>query len=321
MGILLTGLAGFAVVRAVPNSYQASGQLVLLLSPNLDSRADQHNNPYLVLPNELNFVGSLVVSSLTTKESERDMAANGYPSDFSLVVPVQAGPVINIAVEDTVPERAIATRDELIRRIDAKLTSLQQGEDIPASRVIRARENIDSATVEPLSGSRTRALAVVLGLGLLLTAVGAFVRDGMVQRRKARKLAATRAQGADADASSEPAGQSSEAVVGDPSEGEPPADDASQADLPAGEDADPVLGGTLATEPPAALAFDGGLDIEREPGDQAGADEAETETDEADEADEAETDGLEDVDVFDELEDDAESGLRDVETSSSGRRA
>jgi hypothetical protein len=186
IGFLLTVSGGLAAVLLVPTNHQASGQLVLLLPPDAVP-ANGKTNPFLNLDTGLTFAGSLIISSVTTKQTERDMAAAGFTSDYSVAITPGAGPVLTVTVEDDSADRALATRSEVIRRLEVELDQLQPTSRVPRNQLITALPNAVSTVAEPLPGNKLRALAVIGVVGLALTLVVVFLRDRRLRVRAARR--------------------------------------------------------------------------------------------------------------------------------------
>jgi hypothetical protein len=107
-------------VRYVPTEYQASGQLILLL-PSTMVADEPPINPYLNLPEELTTTASLLASGVMTKDSQRALAGDGFESEYDVAVLPGVGPVLIITSTDTDPAEAIATRDEVMSRLQDEL--------------------------------------------------------------------------------------------------------------------------------------------------------------------------------------------------------
>ena len=76
-----------------------------------------------------------------------------------------------ISAEDNDPAAALATHDEVIKRIEAKLAQIQSEENVPDSQLIVARQFQVSSRAEVLAGNKLRALAGIAVLGTVLTAL------------------------------------------------------------------------------------------------------------------------------------------------------
>lgn len=196
VGVLCMAGGGVAVVRYVPTEYQASGQLILLLPPGVN-RDLGPTNPYLNLPPELTTTASLLAGGIMTKDSMRAVAGDGYTSEYDVAVVPGAGPLLIITAKDTDPDEALATRDEVMTRLQQELAQIQADADVPDRQLISATPSSVGSSAEALPGSKIRALAGVLGAGVTLTLLAAFLID---RRKNRRKYRVAKAEPADADA-------------------------------------------------------------------------------------------------------------------------
>ncbi|MFT4165245.1 MAG: hypothetical protein QM650_08380 [Microlunatus sp.] len=112
-----------------------------------------------------------------TKDAERSLEQAGYTSEYSVGMVPGAGPVLEIKAEDTDPVMAVRTRDEVIQRLEAELSRIQEEESAPKRQLIHARTNSTPEAADALPGSKIRALAAIGGLGVVTTFVVAFVID------------------------------------------------------------------------------------------------------------------------------------------------
>ncbi len=111
------------------------------------------------------------------------MTTAGFASPYSVSVFPGTGPLLLISAEDNDPAAALATRDEVIKRIEAKLAQIQSEENVPDSQLIVARQFQVSSRAEVLAGNKLRALAGIAVLGTVLTVLVVFWNDRRVSRR------------------------------------------------------------------------------------------------------------------------------------------
>lgn len=187
VGLLLIAVAAGAAVKLVPSQYQASGQVLLLLSSDVD---DKPTNPFLNTQPGLIATAGLISSSVMTKDTLNSLQAAGFSTDYAVSVNPDSGPLIVLNVNDTDPARAMATRDELIRRLSEQLATIQADENVPAPQLIHPRPINLPSQPETLAGSKLRAVAVIAAVGLILTGIFMFTLDrGLVaRRRRSRKV-------------------------------------------------------------------------------------------------------------------------------------
>jgi hypothetical protein len=185
VGIILMSAAGGAALFLVPTNYQATGQLLLLLPPKA-SGVTTPTNPYLNVSPGMNITASLIASTLTNPETVRSVAEAGFSATYAVALTPGSGPLLAISAESTDPRMAVATRDEVIRRLDEELLRIQLEESVPQRQLIHARPNSVTTEAEPLSGSKIRVLAAIAGLGGVLTLLAAFVVDRFRPRSRHR---------------------------------------------------------------------------------------------------------------------------------------
>lgn len=196
IGVLLLAFGVLGVVRWVPTQHQASGQLILLL-PAAASGTTTPTNPYLNLPSEMTTTASLLAGTMMTKDTERDLAAQGFTSEYDVTVVPGAGPIILITAKDNDPAACLAIRDELIIRLESELSRIQEAADVPDRQLITATPSSVGQIAEALPGNKVRALAVLTGVVGTLTCVVAFLRDRRRQlKTRPLKDASSRARAA-----------------------------------------------------------------------------------------------------------------------------
>lgn len=188
LGVVLTGAAGFYAIGVVATQYQARAQYVLLL-PAGATGVNNPTNPYINLNSGLIFATTLIASDLETKDVARNLVEAGFESDFSIAQGTSGGPVLDVVVEGPDREDVLATRDELLVRFDEKLDSLQDIPGIPDQQLIFSRTNAVDPVAEVVPGAKKKALVLIAAVGMISTLVLAFVIDGLLRRRTARKLA------------------------------------------------------------------------------------------------------------------------------------
>jgi hypothetical protein len=179
----LTATAGIYILQHVGSTFQASGQMVLLLPPDA-SGVETPTNPYLNLPSDLDTVAAVLASKVSTEDAEQELAAEGADAEYDVAVNPGVGPLLVITAKDKDPAAALATRDAVMRRVEAELADMQDEIDVPVRQVISTRSSSVTVRAEVLPGSRLRALAGTTSAGLLLTLVLAFGLDRLLQRRE-----------------------------------------------------------------------------------------------------------------------------------------
>lgn len=182
--LLVVGGVGAAYLKT-PTSYQATGQLLLLLPPQATG-SDGPTNPYLNLHPGLNTAAVLIASTMNTPELQRSVAEAGHTAEYDIALNPESGPLLVITTESADPQQAIGTRNEVIARLQAELERMQTEEDAPKRQFIHTRTNGTFDEAEMLTGDRIRAVAAVGGGGLLLILLVVVVWDRVASRLGAR---------------------------------------------------------------------------------------------------------------------------------------
>ncbi|MBK5215949.1 MAG: hypothetical protein JJE02_00070 [Propionibacteriales bacterium] len=196
-GLILIAGASAVAIEIVPTKYQATGNLLLLLPAEATGKLTP-TNPYLNLEPGLTSTASLIAGAVSTKDTQREMKRGGYTSKFSVALNPGTGPLLVISVEDTNPAEAIATRDDVVRRLDAELKRIQDQEVVPIRQYIHSRPSSVSRSAHALPGSKIRALAAVVGLGATLTLVFTFIFDRFRLAHRTKRVARKQQEESDA---------------------------------------------------------------------------------------------------------------------------
>jgi hypothetical protein len=183
LGTILVATASVAAMSWVPTSYQASGQVLLIL-PSEASGADTPTNPYLNLQDGMTTTASLVAGTLATRDTARDLARNGFRSEYAIALQPDTGPLLVITATDTDPQAALATRDEVIRQVDVRLDRMQSNLGIPDRLLISGMPTAVGERAEVLPGSKVRALAAIVAGGMTLTLLLTFAFDRLRGQRR-----------------------------------------------------------------------------------------------------------------------------------------
>lgn len=193
VGAVLTVGTGLAAVQFVPATYQASGQLLLLLKPEASGESTP-TNPYLNLDANLTTMASLIASTLSTKAAQEELAEAGFDAEVSVALRPGTGPLVSVSTAHGDPGVALRTRDEVIDRMQQVLEDLQDEANAPDRQRIESRTISTPETAVRLSGNKLRALAVVAALGIMITLTFVMVRD-KGQRNRGPKTLSPRAAG------------------------------------------------------------------------------------------------------------------------------
>lgn len=184
VGLLLVAGGAGAVLLKSPVSYQATGQLLLLLPPQ--AGGDKPINPYLNLDPGLATTAALIASTMNAPESQRSVEAAGHTAAYTITLFPNTGPLLVITTEGADPQQAIGTRDEVIRRLQQELDRIQNEENAPKRQFIHTRTNSTFNEAEVLTGDRTRAVAAVGAAGMLALLFVVVIWDRAAARLRSR---------------------------------------------------------------------------------------------------------------------------------------
>ena len=184
-GIAVTG-GLFLAVKEVPTQYQASGEVLLLLPPAATGKGTP-SNPYLNLQPGLTTMATITASELNSKPVHREFVKAGFMSDYAIGVSPDTGPLLLVTVKDIDPEEAVATREEVMRRVTQQLDTLQRGLDVPETQRVYSRRSDSSRPAEAVPGAKIRACAVIGGGGVVATIMIVFLVDRIARRFRRKR--------------------------------------------------------------------------------------------------------------------------------------
>lgn len=185
LGALVTAGIGFYAIQVVETEYQARAQYLLLLPSG--STGEERGNPLVNLNGGLVFTASLIAADATSNTVARALVEEGFESDYSIAAGTSGGPVLDVMVTGTDETDVLATRDELLRRFDEKLDTLQDLPGVPRGQLIFSRTNAVDPVADVVPGAKRRALIIIGGLGMVLTLVVAFGLDRFRRRSDLEK--------------------------------------------------------------------------------------------------------------------------------------
>lgn len=190
-GLLVTVIAAGVVTRIVPQTYQATGS-VLLISPAVvggggpDAKAG--SNPYLNFGNALGAAAEVVSASVNSDETAQQTKARGATGSYIVAMPPNSdAPLVSIEATASDGAMAIYTMNTVIGEFRARLLQVQQEAGAPSDQYIRAQSVTTPKNASVVRASLIRALAVVLIVGVLFSCGAALIleaiRRGRVRRR------------------------------------------------------------------------------------------------------------------------------------------
>jgi hypothetical protein len=185
LGLLLVAGGAAYTLTSVPTQYQASGEMLFLLPP--DSTGPRTpSNPYINLVPGLTTTAALLATEANTKDVAAQLAEDGFTSEYSVALVPSTGPLLTISTTDTDAATAVAMRDRVMTWLRNRLEQRQEAVSVPPEQKIYTEDTNVGKEAEPLPGSKIRAVGAVVGAGMLLTLLAAFVVDRLLTRRRSR---------------------------------------------------------------------------------------------------------------------------------------
>jgi hypothetical protein len=181
--LLLTGVAVLLVYGAVQPTYEARGTVIMRSAAHTEDPRTGARNQYADYGN-LSIPARVVTDALSQETSREQLKQRGVPGDFA--VGLDAGslaPIITVVGTAPTPAEAIETTRAVMVEVDKELTRRQ--EQLGAPRITFLATEVVAAPTEavPLNGSRLRAGAGVLVLGLIVALVAGFTAEAIARRR------------------------------------------------------------------------------------------------------------------------------------------
>lgn len=216
VGLVVSLAAAFGVYKVIPRSYEATSEVMLLLRPTANN-PNYTVSPFLYLPDGLNTLGRVLMTTLNTPEARASMASDGFRAGYTIELQRQ-GPIVGFTVVGPDLTNTLETRAELMRRFESELSRIQKDEEVPSRQLAHTRvlEASDHVSVVSEDAFRGAAGTGVAGMALTLLVIA------LVELRSRRR--AERA-GQSADQSEDQPGPRRAASVTDLTD-QPTADDA-----------------------------------------------------------------------------------------------
>ncbi|GIJ27068.1 hypothetical protein Vqi01_22300 [Micromonospora qiuiae] len=192
--LLLTVAATvLAAVKIEPNYVATS--YVQLVPPSVtpkedDGRAPRPRNPWLDLG--LASLGKAAILTVQDQKVVEALKDAGYTDAFTLTLD-QMLPIVTFEVIASTKEQATATTQELVRRFGESVTALQADYGAAAEQTITTLRLTVGENVTESTSKVKRALVAIAGIGVLLTTALTVLLDAVIRRRRARRVAASRA--------------------------------------------------------------------------------------------------------------------------------
>ena len=212
-GLLCTLAAGAFTYQAVPPTFTASAE-VLLLPPGPSVPAG--GNPYLSLSG-LTPAGDVLARALSDPKVAAEVAREGGLAGYTVELDGDSpAPLVFVSTEAGSAREALTTLDLVLARLPGTLRQIQTAANVPAKAFITTSQVTRTSAPEKSLKPQIRALVVVVGGCLVLTLLLVAAIDALLRRprRTAESSQRHRRQPAPAEPKGRDAGTTN-AVLGD----------------------------------------------------------------------------------------------------------
>jgi hypothetical protein len=160
----------------------APGATTTTVAPGAD---DQTPNPLLSLNSSLISTARASLESINDDGVRRELAEDGLSTTYEVTVAVR-DPIMQIVVSGTSADQVTDTLAALQSTLVADLQARQDQAGATERSRIQVQTLAETNQPNAIYESRRRAQLVIVALGLVLSAVGAFAAEGFMQRRAGR---------------------------------------------------------------------------------------------------------------------------------------
>lgn len=183
LGLLMTAGLGWAVYRAVPTTYEATGSILLMPS---ETMVGKDGNPYLYLGGMRDVLDVLVRRS--DSEQVREATLSRFEgADYSVAPDATTqSPIVVVTVETASPENSVALLQVVMTTVGNNLGAMQDELALPELKRIRIRELVVDASATANTGTARQAAIATVGAGFVGTLLLTGYVDGLLVRRRAR---------------------------------------------------------------------------------------------------------------------------------------
>lgn len=188
--LTLVGTVGAAI--KMPWSYSAKATVVLLNSKSASAAAG--GNPYLSFASSLTQAADVICLEVTDPGTGLVLQAHGYTAGYTAVVSSATGaPMIVVTTTGSDSNAVEHTLSGVTQQVNVKLHALQA--DVPMKDRITSKLISSDLHASHSISKKAKPLAVVLGLGLVLTYAIPHLVDSAARRRERRSKADRRVPG------------------------------------------------------------------------------------------------------------------------------
>jgi len=183
VGLLLTGFLGFLTLTAVQPQYVTTAS-VLVYRPV--SVLGAGGNPFVALGG-LEAARDVVLKAINDPAVMVTLSDQGRRTIEVVADGQSSAPIVSVSVTAASPDAALTTQTQVLALVPSTLEKLQTSLDVPKSAQVASVVLAESTVPEAARKSQLRALIGVVGIGVVLTILGAILFDRL--RRRARSKA------------------------------------------------------------------------------------------------------------------------------------
>jgi capsular polysaccharide biosynthesis protein len=191
MAVLSFGLC-VATVLVYPPTYRSSASVVLLNPPAPPATTPQNpqiqpgaQNPYTRF-GDLSVITDILVRVLASEPVKNSMKSAGLDGTVQIATnrDFYRGPIIDVAAESRIAEKAVAGANIVIAELQKQLKSLQQQQGTAPGYFIKAESFVPAGRATTIFSPTLRLLLLVAGVGLILTVGAGLLSDARGRRRE-----------------------------------------------------------------------------------------------------------------------------------------
>ena len=180
--LLSVGAAGFTAVTVKPD-YSATGH-VQLVPPKVSTESGASHNPWADLgPDAL---GQAVMITVRKENVLNGLVAEGLTDNFTVTMEGQS-PIVTVEAVGHTPGQATQTVQAVVGLLGQDVQAEQSVYNVPRDQAITTLALDDGEDATKVNSKVRRALIVVAGVGLLLTAAATIGIDALLRRRARRR--------------------------------------------------------------------------------------------------------------------------------------
>jgi len=185
-GLVLTAIAAGTILLVFPVTYSAQGSLLFNLpeTPTTATGTEAIANPVF---GSRSYVGDLVVTMMSAPEAGAEVAANGGTGTFTLVLGRGDAVLVSLTATGDTAEEALATWNAAAKEADVSLQRLQQAKGASADELVTITPLTTPTEATKDSGSRIRAAAALLVLGVAATILFTYAVESYSRYRKSTR--------------------------------------------------------------------------------------------------------------------------------------